>query len=275
MAALAGYCRALVKSSIPYVVVEEEHLEVLDGLKILFLPRIAVMSAEVEEALSAFVKTGGTLVCESECGAFSPAGLYRYPEDRFLARLHGCAEIGRRLLTGKTIEARLGDQSFTLGVKQWTTPWETIGGEKVPEQEGEAGLIREVAVGQGKLILCGCYLGDSYRETWTLDFEKFVQACVARVGWKPQVKIRTAGDGSTPFFYLKSGSSHGQRLLFVFFPPDAASVCLEFAPGFLPGRTATDLITGAKLAIEKDGSVETLSLPGSPWRFSVLWVEKD
>ena len=273
--ALTGYCRALVKSSIPYLVVEEEHLEVLNGLKILFLPRTAVMSAKVEEALSAFVKSGGTLVCESECGAFSPEGLYRYPEDRFLARLHGCTEIGRRLLTGKTIDARLGEQSLTLGVKQWTTPWETIGGEKVPEGEGDAGLIREVTVGQGKLILCGCYLGDSYRETWTSDFEKFVQACVARAGWKAQVKVRPTQDGSTPFFYLKSGMANERRLLFVFFPPDADSVCLEFAPGFLPGRSATDLITGAKLALEKDGPVETLALPGSPWRFSVLLVEKE
>ena len=38
--ALQGYARALVRSSIPYLVVEEEHLDVLDGLKVLFLPHV-------------------------------------------------------------------------------------------------------------------------------------------------------------------------------------------------------------------------------------------
>ncbi|MBL8027731.1 MAG: beta-galactosidase, partial [Fibrobacteres bacterium] len=41
-ASMQGYARALVRASIPYRVVEEEHLDSLKGLKILFIPRLLV-----------------------------------------------------------------------------------------------------------------------------------------------------------------------------------------------------------------------------------------
>ena len=57
--ALQGYARALVRRSIPYLVVEEEHLEVLDGLKVLFMPHVVVTSQATERALEDFVRRGG------------------------------------------------------------------------------------------------------------------------------------------------------------------------------------------------------------------------
>ncbi len=68
MNAMQGYLRALVRNSIPYQVVEEEHLEVLKKIKVLFLPRTVATTDKLEKALTAFVQQGGTLVCESECG---------------------------------------------------------------------------------------------------------------------------------------------------------------------------------------------------------------
>ncbi|HUX02593.1 MAG TPA: beta-galactosidase trimerization domain-containing protein, partial [Phycisphaerae bacterium] len=63
--ALEGYARALVRSSIPYALVEECHLEALEGMKILFLPRTLVVDDETAEAFERFVRAGGTLVTES------------------------------------------------------------------------------------------------------------------------------------------------------------------------------------------------------------------
>jgi len=270
VSAIAGYCRALAKKSIPYLVVEEEHLEALDGLKILFLPRTIVMSTAVEEALSAFVKKGGTLVCESECGAFSPQGFYRYPPDRFIARLTGLSEVGRRTLSADTIRVLVDQQTLALGVKQWMTPWERNAGQNIWAEHTDGALISEVPVDDGKLILCGCYLGDAYQETNTPDFEKFVQTCVSISGWQPEIKVRFESGAPELFFYIKSGISEGRRLVFVFFPPDAESLILQFEKGFFPTRTLVDLISGQKLTVKESGEVEELVLRSPAWHFAVL-----
>jgi beta-galactosidase len=269
VSALAGYCKALVKSSIPYVVVEEEHLAALDGLKILFLPRTLVMSPAVEEALGAFVQGGGTLVCESECGAFSPQGFYRYPPDRFTARLCGLSEVGRRALTSDTIRVVANEQTVTLGVKQWVTPWERSDGQKNWAEHVDGALISEVSVGEGKLILCGCYLGDAYREKESPAFEKFVQACVLSSGWRQKIKVNLHGAPES-FFYIKSGTSEGRRLIFVFFPPDAEKLTLQFEQGFLPGRELMDLISGTAWTATENEQGDELDLICPPWRFAVL-----
>lgn len=268
--AVAGYCRSLVKNSIPYMVVEEEHLEPLDRLKILFLPRTIVMSEEVEEALSNFVRKGGTLVCESECGAFTPNGFYKYPPDRFISKLCGLSEIGRRALAKDTITVEAEQHSLELGVSQWTTPWESGNGQKIWAEDESGVLISEVPVEKGKLILCGCYLGDAYQKKESSGFEKFVKACVRSSGWLPKLDIRSADGKEDAFFYIKSGSSGDSRLLYVFFPPDSDSVTLKFERDFFPGLSAVDLISGTKLCIKDNGAKGELTLHCTEWRFMVV-----
>ena len=270
VAALFGYCRALVKTSIPYLVVEEEHLASLEGLQIVFLPRVLVMSPAVEEALTAFVQKGGTLVCESECGAFTPQGFYRYPSDRFIARLAGLAEIGRRTLPGETITVHADQSALTLGIKQWVTPWERKEGQNIWADHADGALISEITVGAGRLILAGSYLGEAYREKPTVDFEKFVRACVNHSGWRPKIKVHAPGRSDEPFFYIKSGMSGGRRLIFVFFPPDADRVTLQFEKDVLPARSVVDLISGEKWTVKENGEGGELELSSPAWRFAVL-----
>ena len=270
VSALIGYCRALVKNSIPYVVVEEEHLDSLGGLKILFLPRTIVMSAAVEEALSAFVQNGGALVCESECGAFDPRGFYAYPAERFIARLAGTSEVGRRPLSAETISVQMDGQRLSLGVKQWLTPWKPSGREKVCAEHSAGALISEVAVGKGKLILCGCYLGDAYLENKTPGFEKFVRTCVLNSGWQPEISVQATPGEPEPFVYLKSGTSRGRRLLFVFFPPGVTGLSLRFEKGFLPAPAALDLVSGNKFIVQEDAESDELTLPCPDWHLAVL-----
>lgn len=272
VAALAGYCRALVKNSISYVVIEEEHLDALDGLEILFLPRTIVMSTAVEEALSAFVKRGGTLVCESECGAFSPQGFYRYPADRFIARLSGLSEVGRRALGDDTIQLSVDQQRLTLGVKQWVTPWERNAVQNVWADHLDGALVSEVPVGDGKLILCGCYFGDAYQEKNSPGFEEFVQACISSSGCQQKMEIQVVSETAESFFYIKSGTSGEHRLIFVFFPPDANRLTLRFREGFLPSGDVVDLISGEHLTVEKNGEVEELTLNSPVWHLAVILV---
>ena len=116
------------------------------------------------------------MFCESEVGSFDGAGLYRYPEDRFIAELTGIREIGRRLLDGKTVRLKLGDQAYDLPAAQWLTPLVTEGGET---------LLAEAALGKGRVILCGTYLGDAYLQAGPdrgRALEEFMLALVTEAG---------------------------------------------------------------------------------------------
>ncbi len=144
MQSIRTYCRSLYRQGIPFRVVEEEHLEELNGMRVLFLPRVNALSAKVEERLRAFVEQGGVLFAESETGAFDERGIWRYPEERMLARLTGIRELGRRPLSGREMECRIDGDALRLPLAQWTTPMELPEGAEnlslCDDHRGGAGL---------------------------------------------------------------------------------------------------------------------------------------
>ncbi len=145
--ALEGYCKALVNLSIPHLVIEEDHLDALGdagSLRVLFLPRVIVAGEKLENALAAFVRRGGVLVCESECGAFTDEGIYREPADRFFARLGllGGGEAGRREITSGCHWVL---DTLTLTPCQWLTPWRDFPGEAwINHQDGALAGVASV-----------------------------------------------------------------------------------------------------------------------------------
>ena len=269
MNGLLGYCRGLARQSIPYLVVEEEHLDSLTGLKTLFLPRTIVTDKSVEDALSGFVKNGGTLVCESECGAFSPEGLYRYPEDRFTTRLTGISEVGRRHLKTDSIRAIVNGQELNLNVSQWLTPWQRTKGKVLAENKDGA-LMIDVPVGKGRVILCGSYFGDAYLKKWTADFEKFINLTIRSAGWKPKVEVVSPKPDSSSFVYVKWGESSGKKLVFVFFPPSQDVVHLRFQREFFASKRVKDIISNREVSIVDSDNEQECKLTAPEWRFSVL-----
>lgn len=277
--ALLGYARALVRCSVPYTVVEDEHLEALEGLKLLFLPRVTAMSAAVEQALESFVSSGGTLVCESECGAYSPEGIYRYPEDRFIARLTGRREIGRRQAV-PSIEVMLEDGPARLDVSQWLTPLTEGPGEVLAAGE-EGALAVAVPVGAGRVLMVASYLGEEYYcrqrshdaadRACTDGFERLVGHAVEWAGVRLPVKIADPRPDPERFLYVKSGSSGGRRMLFVFFAEGHSQARLRFAEGFFQRAELQDLLSGetVHVATHADGSQE-LVLASPAIGFAVL-----
>ena len=188
--ALLGYTRALFRSHIPYTIVEEEHLESLDEIDVLFMPRSLVIDAEQADALGDWLESGGTLVAEAECGAFGRNGLYRYAEDRFLADLTGIADVGRRTLVGNAVNVSVASQDLQLPAKQWLTPF-GAGAGQVLSETADGPLFVRVPVGEGQVILCGAIMGDAYFEAppaltrpmhLRRDFESFVAALVQQAG---------------------------------------------------------------------------------------------
>ena len=232
MNSVQGYCRALVRKSIPYRVVEEKHLDVLQDVDILFLPRMMVATPKVEAALTDFVKGGGTLVCESECGTFDPVGIYKYPEQRFTAKLVGGKEVGRRNITANQVKVNYAEKHFVLHLHQWMTPWD-VAEAKVYCSDKDGALVSEVSVGDGKVILIGSYLGQAYFDDWYAGFEDFLEAVCLQNGVKQEAVSQGVEVKSDSFVYIKTGESQGKKMVFVFFPKDEDEVTVKFADGFL------------------------------------------
>ena len=268
--ALVGYARALTRKSIPYRFVEEEHLDDLDGLRILFLPRAIVVDEPTERALAKFVERGGTLVTESECGAFDSQGLYRYPADRFTARLAGVRELGRRKVPGAgTLRASVAGRELALGATQWLTPWQRGKGTVLADGP-EGPVILDVPVGKGRLVLCGAYLGDAYQASWTAGFEDLLALLVAGAGVRPEVRVLAPLPRRDAFVYIKSGTSAGKRVVFVFFPEGGDAVRIGLPPGALPSGRLVELTLGADVAVSDSPDGPSCTVRPTPHGFAVL-----
>ncbi len=251
---LMGYGRALSKRSIPLVYVEETHLEALDNLKVLFMPRVIVTDPATEKALTAFVERGGTLVVESECGAFDSRGFYRYPNERFLAKL-GVTEIGRRS-AGETKGAfHYNNRNYQLEIEQWRTP-----------VDGDA-LCTVKPFGKGKVIHLASYLGNPYRKCWNPEFEEMLSAIVHDAGVTLPVEVKSPHCAENDFLYLKSGKSGEKSLLVVFFPPECNHAEITIAPDLFPANHATELFTGKTMEIAANQGRRTMTL--TPGRFQL------
>ena len=270
-AALHGACRALVRRSIPFTVVEEEHLDVLADLKVLYLPRTTAITRDAEEALLKFVREGGVLAVESECGAFNEVGLYAYPDERFLAREAGLCEIGRRQVDCETFGARLGDMDISLGAAQWLTPLIANPALRTHASHGDGALLASRSLGRGTILYCGSYPSEAYGKDQTSGFEDYLHWIAREAGWQPDVEVLSPAPGAQSFLYVKYGSSNGRRVLFVFFPPDCDCAHLRFHAGFFTSSHLVDIISGTDHALT--GSVDQpleLLMDRPAWRFAVL-----
>jgi len=293
--ALQGYCRALSRQSVPYLVVEEEHLDALEGLKILFLPRALVLGDDTVRALEAFAERGGTLVVESECGAFTPEGVYRYADERPFVGLTGVREIGRRTLTSDTVDCDLEGVAVSLGLAQWTTPYDA-GQARVLASCVDGPLVVEAPAGKGRIVCCGSYPGEAYCKSFHPGFEALVKWAVqsaAQHGGHPSaggadvspatpsteawptmmgpVEIVSPQPDAGSFLYVKHGSSRGRRILFVFFDERHESAELRFPADFFGAPSVTDLISKTRYTTVADDQGRTALQIGKPeWRFAVL-----
>jgi len=278
---IRGFCLALIRHSVPFRIVEEEHLDELGGIKILFLPRVTVLDDATIEKLTKFVQRGGVLYCEAETGAWDSKGIYRYPEERFPGTATGVGEIGRRPVPENPVfSAKVAGKPCKLKASHMLSPWKaTASGTDVwaADFDGEGALLSQVKLGRGKVILCGTYLGDEYEKNRYPAFEKLVLKWIADAGVATS-DITVAADmaaASSANPYVRHGKSGGRDVAFVFFPAGCPSVTLAFAEEIFPAGKVKDLFSGKTLVMKKTGGARKLRLSAGKFRMAILteWTD--
>ncbi len=266
--AIDGYARALLKQSIHTTFIEAGHLNNLNRFKLIILPRSIVLDEYAENKLADFVQNGGTLLAESECGAFDKAGFYRYPEKRFLNRF-GICEAGRRQFSSP-LKLQSGNDVYSLECEQWFTPLRDTGtapSRVLAEYKGSP-LAAEFVCGKGKVIYMGGYFGNCYLQNASADFERLLADFAAGAGVKIPFRVLTEKWENEKFIYVKAGTSNGKKLLFAFFS-DAADLCrVQFADPDLSG-SFTEMQTGKTISAQ-NGKLEF-----SAGRFNLAILKED
>ena len=244
MSALHGYCKALIRKNIQFEMVEEKHLDDLRRLKVLFMPRTLVVDKEAAVKLLEYVSGGGTLVTESECGAFDECGIYHYPDERFLGKA-GIRELGRRTIEGETalIQAAVGGRRFALSGSQWLTPFAAKGVQRWAGY-GKDTLAGEMVAGKGRIIMLGTYLGETYHKKRAAGLEDFLKTICERSGFRAALKGSVGGRGE---IYIREGTCAGTRVFFVFCESGAGMATIRADGNLLKFRLLRDLVSGKVL----------------------------
>lgn len=284
--AIMGYARALVRLNIPYRIVEENHLQDISNLKLLIMPRALVMDEDLSARIKKFVDGGGVLFYESETGAFSPAGLYSYPNERLLSRIGTIREVGRRQLKSDRVTLDIEGREIVLPAGQWLTPYvvPTRGDDTAQEtisygDTDEGSLLLRKRVGRGTVLACAGYLGDAYLAgsqhgdaayaDTAPNFEAFITWLTGTAGVEPAIRVESPRPDGADFVHVRSGKTDGGRLLFIFLPPGCSGARLSVRKGYLAG-TCIDLVSGDEIHVESAGETDLLQVPRSEWGFSVL-----
>ena len=254
--ALTGYARALTRNSIPCRFLEASRTESFRECRIIFLPRVPVLDLFQERALLDFVREGGVLFAESEVGAFSSEGFYRYPEERFTVQA-GIVEVGRRTQEEDFADVEVEGFRYRLRMNQWLTPPQGA-------EPGELFAVREY--GRGRIICCGSYLGDAYRRAPYADFERMIHDLVRQAGAVPEIEVLSPPPEPEKFLYLKYGRSGGKSLLFVFFPPKTPVAELRIGESHFRSGRAVELFSGREYEIRKG----KLAIEPGQFRIAVL-----
>lgn len=268
---LRGICTALIRSSIPYTVVEEEHLDALKGIKLLFLPRVVVMDDELAKQLKRFVNDGGVLVADCESGAWDSQGIYRYPGERWLDEIVDGREKGRRNLPENPVRVRVGGKSFKLSPHEYSSPW-VLNHSEIQAKNDDGILIADTVAGKGRVITWGTYFANAYDEDWNPEFEDYLVALAESAGVRaPAEALDKSRKNRQDFVLCKSGLSGDAKLLFVFLPPGCTRAQIRLSPDFIESLgTVRELLEDKTVECQKSGDTMILDTGELPWSIGVF-----
>ncbi len=269
--AMDGYMRALLRLNIPFVVVEENNLQQLDGLEVLICPRTHTLSDDVCRGIAAFAEAGGTVIAESEFAAWDDRALYRYRSDRFYVEPTGLQEACRQFLpASKCFDFEFDERELHVPIEKWATPIEAPEhADTIAPLDGfGAGIVR-APWGRGSLILQASYPGTAYFKTPTRDFEALLSGLLQE-HISPEAQVYEPAAKTRDFVQVYTGRSGEKRLAFVIFNGDVERAELRFRSDFWKHDSATDILTDTSYeAFDREGS-QQLSVDRPEWEIAVL-----
>lgn len=272
MQSVQNYCRALSRALIPHVVVEEEHLDVLEGLKVLFMPRVLVLDEPAERAIETFVRAGGILFTESEVGAWTSTGIWRYPQERLVARITGLAEKGRRMLNRQSSPVYIEGRVLQVALAQWMTPVPADAGIVIApcEDAGKpASLLSRVPVGAGAVYVGGSFFGNAAHGPAARTFGAMVDFVTRDAGVRSPVEVIHPRDIDRDF-QVVSGKLDGKQVLFIFAPEGVGVMELRLREGLFQPPGIRELLTGAEIKLGADGRNAVINLDPATWGIVIL-----
>ena len=254
---MTGYLRALKRIQVPYNVVGSGHLDGLDDLELLVMPWPLVVGPLAAARIAAWVENGGSLLVESEVGAYDERGFYHYPDDRDLALRLGVRSLGRRVIGTPELPVHIGEEVFHLAAATWVEALDP-GGAAVLATVAEETVATSAKRGAGKVIALGTFAGLAYSRERGPEFERFLRRVVTDAGATPDLAF---SDQDGEDLQWRLGRSGPQRLLFVSSSEGKTEVTVR-GPGtiFAAGDELVELISGATADVNEVAGVSTVKL---------------
>ena len=265
---VTGYLTALEHLQVPYTLVESSHLAALQDLKVLIAPFPIAVPDAAAGPIADFIRRGGTVLAESEIGAYTEEGIYRYPAaERPLAAALLIEDLGRRPLKTEEFRFTYGKESYDLRAAIWITPLLADGVSVLAKDEAGNILATARQSGKGTVIALGTFIGKGYSEARYGDFERFLGHVIAYAGGLPDLKVH----GEKPLQW-RSGPADGKRLLFLTNQSAAQTVRVS-GPEALFGsaKTARELHHGGKIRIKREDGECRFKLPLAEGDFAILY----
>lgn len=259
---LLGWLAMLEQLQLPYEVLDPDHLDRLDDLRLLVLPWPLAVPGHALAAVRAWVERGGRLVTEADLHAFDDEAFYREPGERTAAAALGIRSRGRRALpaTG-TLEVDLDGRTYALPAAGWVEEYDPAGARVAARHDGRAVAV-ERQVGAGSVLSIGTFPAVAGLGAPADDTLAFVRRLVAGAGIEPSVRVRDT-DGTT--VQWRRGTSGDRQLLFLVGPPSAELV-VDLREGASEEVAELDELVGARVRLDGD----TLRVTLSEWGVAVL-----
>ena len=252
LSSFRGWVRSLAESSTPFSVCSEATLDLLEGKKLLILPGTPVITSAAGKRILDFVRRGGILLCEPECGAWSSTGVALRPDSRFIAEATGVREMARIPAENTLLRFKYGKKVFALLSGPYLVPLKILRKytEVIVPYKGDTAILESIAYGKGKILLPGAFLGTAAAGERSIELENFLNTLLDKVS--PEYNM------ITPSCRVISGRSSRSRILFIFGDEKTRRIEINFNKTFWKKHALRDLISGKRITVSGTENIRTI-----------------
>lgn len=267
---ILGYLVALETIQCRYTVVESNHLEAMERLKVCILPFPLIIKPEVTDRILEFVEKGGTLIIEGEAEAFDNLGFFNtIGKERAFSSKLGIKTLGRRNITQEMFDVNLENKAFHLKVGIFNTPLDTLMLDKEVEVLGKDldgnVMVGKTTYGKGSVIAIGGFCGKSYYNERYSDFEQFLLQITTSAKVTTDIQIE-----SECFIQWRSGMSGNTRLLFLMNPNKGQNITIKAPSGFFDGDEVEELQSCTTLKLKNFNQLKGFDIFVEEESFTIL-----